>query len=74
MKLKRILIFLFIIILLSLLSFYYPKLTGKSISDPQNYEKEPAFVIKVVDGDTIHVNINDKEEVVRLLGINNKGV
>lgn len=73
---KRLIIFLLIIILLALLSYYYPYLqsitTGKSIiNDDINYQKEPAFVTRVVDGDTIETNLG----TIRLLGINNlKGI
>ena len=75
MKIKRIAAFILIIALLALVSIIYPHLTGNSVSNSNTeYEREQAFVTKIVDGDTIHVNINNKEEVVRLLGINNKGV
>ena len=76
MKLKRIFIFLLIIILLGLLAYFYPTVqslaTGNTISSTNtNYSKEPAVVTRVVDGDTIHVNINRTNETIRLLGINN---
>lgn len=61
MKLKRILIFFVIILLLALLSIYYPRLTGEVI----RYEKEPAFVTDVKDGDTLEAN-----GTIRLLCIN----
>lgn len=77
MKLKRLLIFILIIILLGLLAYYYPQIqslaTGKSISNNDNninYQKETAFVTKIVDGDTIHATVNGKEEIIRMLGIN----
>ena len=64
MKLKRVLIFLLIIILLGLLAYFYPYLqaefTGKSIFPVNtNYQKEPAIVTRIVDGDTIHVKIQN---------------
>jgi micrococcal nuclease len=68
---KRLFIFLIIIVALALLSIFWPQLTGKSISNSnQDYQKEPAIVTRVVDGDTIHVKINGEEETIRLLGIN----
>lgn len=70
MKLNRFFIFVIVIILLALLSIYYPHLTGESISDSQNYERESAFVTRVIDGDTVKVNLNGNEETIRLLGIN----
>ncbi len=73
MRLKRLLAFLLIIILLALLSIYWPQLTGNATNNqPQtNYQREPAFVTRIVDGDTIHVKIeNGSEEIIRFLGIN----
>ncbi len=76
MKLKRLLAFLLIILLLAILSYYYPYLqsaiSGKSVSSSSNieYQKETAFVTRIVDGDTIHVDINGTDETIRLLGIN----
>jgi micrococcal nuclease len=74
---KRLLVFLFVIILLGNLSVYYPQLTGKISSlsaDNENskFAREFGVVTRVVDGDTIHVKINgnDKDETIRLLGIN----
>ncbi len=42
-----------------------PKVT--SVLGAKNYEQ--AQVIKVVDGDTIHVLLDNKEETVRLIGV-----
>ena len=78
MKFKRLLIFILIIILLGLLAYFYPQVeslaTGKSIS-PTNtdYSKEPAFVNRVIDGDTIVVSGPEigNNTHIRLLGINN---
>jgi micrococcal nuclease len=58
--LKRALIFIGIIILLGLLSVYYP-----DSNDKQEYEKEPCFVNRIIDGDTLVCN----NETIRLLGI-----
>jgi len=67
MKIKRLLIFLVIIVILALFSVYYPKLTGKAVNDDnQNYEKENCFVERVIDGDTIVCG----NQTIRLLGIN----
>ena len=63
--LKRVLIFLFIVILLGLLSVYYPYLTGEVVKNNQNYEKEKCFVNRVIDGDTLVCD----NETIRLLGI-----
>ncbi len=63
--LKRLMIFILIIFLLGILSIYYPQLTGKVVSEIM-YEKEPAFVMRVIDGDTLESDIGN----IRLLGIN----
>ena len=63
--LRRGLVFIGIILALSLLSIYYPYLTGeKSIN--QQYEKEVVFVERVIDGDTL---VDSNGNVYRLLGI-----
>ncbi|MEK6859400.1 MAG: hypothetical protein AABX54_01165 [Nanoarchaeota archaeon] len=67
---KRLVIFLLIIIVLGLLAYYYPYLTGKSVSNNINYEREKAFVLRVIDGDTIETDLG----TIRLLGVNNKSV
>ncbi len=56
------------ILILSLLAVYWSALTGKVISSPDNkeYEKESAFVIKIIDGDTVETNLG----TIRFLGIN----
>ncbi|MDD5191616.1 MAG: thermonuclease family protein [Candidatus Nanoarchaeia archaeon] len=66
MKIKRLLVFLLVILILVLLSVYYPKLTGNYISNSQNYQKESCFVSRVIDGDTLICN----NQSTRLLGIN----
>lgn len=67
MQFKGLFVFIFIIILLGILSIYYDFITGKIIKEnKQKYEIEPAFVLQVVDGDTIKT---DKGEI-RFLGIN----
>lgn len=59
---------------MSLLAYYYPflqsQLTGNVINNNQDYQREPALATRIVDGDTIHVNLNNKDETIRLLGIN----
>ena len=67
MKIKRLLVFLLVIILLGFLAYYYPKLTGEAvINSNQEYQKEKCFVSRVIDGDTIICN----NQSTRLLGIN----
>ena len=69
---KRFLIFILVILALSLISIYYPKLTGNATSTQVNYERETAILNRVVDGDTIEVTgseIGNKIHI-RLLGIN----
>jgi len=67
MKFKKLIIFILIIFLLALLSIYYPELTGEVVSEPEiEYELEPAFVTRVIDGDTVETDIGE----IRLLGIN----
>ncbi len=61
MNVKRLLIFLAVILLLIDLAYFYPKLTGKAA-----YEWERANVTSVIDGDTIKT---DKREI-RLLCVN----
>jgi len=62
---KRVLIFILIILGLTLLSIFYPYLTGEKSINPVEYEKEPCFVNRVIDGDTLVCN----NETIRLLGI-----
>src|SRR4030042_3550128 len=64
MKLKRIFIFILVILLLSIIAVYYPKLTGKVVKE--EYEKEKCFVNRVIDGDTLVCG----NKTIRLLGIN----
>jgi endonuclease YncB( thermonuclease family) len=67
--LKRVIFFLGIIILLSLLSIFYPYITGEKQIN-QEYEKETCFVNRIIDGDTLVCD----NETIRLLGIDNKEV
>jgi len=69
--LKRVLIFLIIIILLGVLSIFYPYLTGEKTINPVEYERETIFVERVIDGDTLVYEINNISYTCRLLGINN---
>lgn len=62
---KRVLIFLGIILFLALLSVYYPYLTGEKEVFGKDYEKESCFVNRVIDGDTLVCD----NETIRLLGI-----
>lgn len=58
-------VFFGIVILLSLLSVYYPRLTGEEGWRGKEYEKESCFVDRIIDGDTLVCN----NETIRLLGI-----
>ena len=62
---KRVLIFFGIVLGLSLLSIYYPYLTGEKTLNPVEYEKESCFVNRIIDGDTLVCD----NETIRLLGI-----
>jgi len=68
--LKRVLIFIIIIIFLGVLSIFYPYLTGEKTIIPVDYEREQAFVTRVIDGDTLVYEINNISYTCRLLGIN----
>jgi len=72
--LKRVLIFFGIIILLTLLSVFYPYLTGEKTINPVEYERETAFVTRVIDGDTLVYEINNISYTCCLLDIDNKEV
>ena len=64
--LKRVIIFFGIIVLLGLLSWFYPYLTGEEeLIKNQDYEMEKCFVGRVIDGDTLVCD----NETIRLLGI-----
>ncbi len=66
---KKLLVFLFIVLFLAILSIYWPviksNVSGNTIGS-SIYEKEEVFIERVVDGDTIQTNIGN----IRLLGIN----
>lgn len=66
--LKRVLIFVGIILVLSLLSVFYSYLTGEKSINPMEYERETIFVERVIDGDTL---VDSNGTVYRLLGIDN---
>ena len=63
--LKRVLIFLIIIIFLGVLSVFYPYLVGEEDLKGKEYEKEPCFVNRIIDGDTLVCD----NVTIRLLGI-----
>ncbi len=67
---KRVLVFLLIILVLVVLSVFYPYLTGEKSFGSVDYEKEQCFVNRVIDGDTLVCN----NDTIRLLGIDNKEV
>ncbi len=67
MKKKRVFIFLLIIVFLTFLSIFYPKLTGKSVEKNElRYEREKINLTEVIDGDTFDSSVGR----VRLLGVN----
>ncbi len=65
MKTLNILIFLLVVSTFSLFAYVYTDITGRVV-----IERETAFFVRSIDGDTIVVSIDNKEEKVRLLGIN----
>lgn len=68
MKLKRLLWFLGIIILLGVLSVYLPRLTGKSVVDSAvEYPRKIVLITRVIDGDTVQ---DYTGQSYRLLGLN----
>lgn len=73
MHLKRLFIFFTIIVLLALLSIYWPQLTGNAIKSSQSsYPKETVFVTRIIDGDTLVASgesLGDDIHI-RILGIN----
>lgn len=66
MSLKRFAVFISIIAFLFLLSYFYPKIIGHLIE----FEREEAVLSRVIDGDTVEILHDEKNEKVRLLGIN----
>lgn len=69
MRWRNFIIFISVLVLLGVLSVYL-EMTGEVVKEIK-YEREPAFVTHVVDGDTIEAVIGDgKIERIRLLGVN----
>ena len=66
MKFNRLLVFLLIISLLALLSYFQHEPTSQVIKQ-EEYPLETATLLRVIDGDTIEI---DEGPHVRLLGIN----
>ena len=62
MEIKRILVFILIILALGILSVYYPD-SNKSVK----WAPEEVYVVKVIDGDTFK---DDSGQSYRLLGVN----
>ncbi len=62
---KRVLVFILIIILIYGFSVHFSRLTGK-VAENIEYEKQSAFLLRVIDGDTIETD----NGTIRLLGIN----
>ena len=68
MNKRRILGFILIILLLAIISIYYPNFTGQTTTNTKvEYPLENAVLLRVIDGDTIEI---DEGVHVRLLGIN----
>jgi micrococcal nuclease len=72
---KRLIVFLIIVIVLLIIGYLLQlKSSGRSVANStsviENSVEESGIVTRVVDGDTIHVNIRGKDETIRLLGIN----
>jgi micrococcal nuclease len=65
MQYRKFIIFILVLCILGSIAYVYPEKSGRVVEDT-DYEKEPAFVIRVIDGDTIESDLGD----VRLLGIN----
>jgi micrococcal nuclease len=71
MKIKGLIVFFLVIILLSIIAIYYPSTTSRAISIKENYAPEEAKLLRVIDGDTIEVlSKNNTKQSIRLLGIN----
>lgn len=70
MKIKRLIIFFLIIVILGVFAYFQPQLglTGKTTIT--EYDPEPALVLRTIDGDTIEVEIDNTNYTIRLLGIN----
>ena len=66
---RRILTFFLVILLLALLSIYYPKITSNATTNAE-YPLEYATLERVIDGDTIVYRIGNTSLHARLLGIN----
>ena len=62
--LKRVIVFFSIVVLLGILSVYYPKLK-EGIVGVEEFEYEECFVNRIIDGDTLVCD----NETIRLLGI-----
>lgn len=65
MEIKRIFIFLIVLLLIVDLAYFYPRITGKGV-----YEWESVNVTRVLDGDTLEVNAGLISEKIRLICIN----
>ena len=70
MKKKRVIVFFLILVCLGIYSYFQPNLSLTGKTAVIEYEPEPATVLRVIDGDTIEVEIDDVNHTVRLLGIN----
>lgn len=74
MNTRRILTFILVILLLSIISILYnPHPTGNIANTETDYPKETAILERVIDGDTIVVtgDVIGNSTHIRMLGINN---
>lgn len=77
-KMFRLSIFFFVLIisfvLLNNSGLKQNKITKQASSNQKIATRESARVLRVVDGDTIKILINNKEDIVRLIGIDSPEV
>jgi len=66
MKIKRLGVFFLIILILGIIAYYKTDIQGNAII---GYELENARVLRIIDGDTIEVNLSGNKETIRLLGM-----
>lgn len=65
MRYKKVLPHILFVILVGFFVFIQPSPTNNQVS----ISKETAKITRVIDGDTIEVSLNNKKEMVRLIGI-----
>ncbi len=65
---SRIIVFLIVLILIVDLTYFYPQISG--FFSFSNCVRQEANVTRIIDGDTIEIQINEKNQKTRLLGVN----